>query len=89
MRYSLRRALSLDSVDGCTHNPKVGGSNPPPATKLFIGLQAKLLFPAGAKKVNSGCFGGLFQFASRSDGPRTIRTTLLLAARFDSIKASP
>jgi hypothetical protein len=21
MRYSLRRALSLDSVDGCTHNP--------------------------------------------------------------------
>jgi hypothetical protein len=33
MRYSLRRALSLDSVDGGTHNPKVGGSNPPPATK--------------------------------------------------------
>src|ERR1035441_9132560 len=29
MRYSLRRALSLDSA----HNPKVGGSNPPPATK--------------------------------------------------------
>ncbi len=34
MCYSLRRALSLDSVDGCTHNPKVGGSNPPPATNL-------------------------------------------------------
>jgi hypothetical protein len=32
MHYSLRRALSLDSVDGCTHNPKGGGSNPPPAT---------------------------------------------------------
>jgi len=30
MRYSLRRALSLDSVDGGTHNPKVGGSNPLP-----------------------------------------------------------
>src|ERR1700726_4284244 len=25
MRYSLRRALSLDSVDGCTHNPTVVG----------------------------------------------------------------
>jgi hypothetical protein len=36
MRYSLRRALSLDSVDGCTHNPKVGGSNPPPATNLIL-----------------------------------------------------
>jgi hypothetical protein len=35
MRFSLRRALSLDSVDGGTHNPKVGGSNPPPATKLI------------------------------------------------------
>jgi hypothetical protein len=23
-----------------THNPKVGGSNPPPATNLFSGLQA-------------------------------------------------
>jgi hypothetical protein len=23
MRYSLRRALSLDSVDGCTHNPTI------------------------------------------------------------------
>src|SRR4029077_4094935 len=36
MRYSLRRALSLDSVGGCTHNPKVGGSNPPPATNLKV-----------------------------------------------------
>jgi hypothetical protein len=27
MRYSLRRALSLDHVDGGTHNPKVGGSD--------------------------------------------------------------
>ena len=36
MRYSLRRALSLDSVDGGTHNPKVGGSNPPPATNLIL-----------------------------------------------------
>jgi hypothetical protein len=29
MLYSLRRALSLDSVDGGTHNPMVGISNPP------------------------------------------------------------
>src|SRR5437667_3489805 len=36
MRYSLRRAMFLDSVDGCTHNPKVGGSNPPPATNLIL-----------------------------------------------------
>ena len=41
------------------HNPKVGGSNPPPATNLFIGLQVKLLFPAGAKRGIIGCFGGL------------------------------
>jgi hypothetical protein len=31
MRSSLHRASSLDSVDGCIPNPKVGGSNPPPA----------------------------------------------------------
>jgi hypothetical protein len=39
MRYSLRRAMSLDSVDGCTHNPKVGGSNPPPATNQLLSYQ--------------------------------------------------
>ncbi len=72
-----------------THNPKVGGSNPPPATKFFIGLQAKLLLPAGTKRGIIGCFGGLFHFASRSAGRSTICTTLLLAARFDSIMASP
>src|SRR5271166_1237206 len=33
LRYSLRRVSPLDSVNGGTHNPKVGGSNPPPATK--------------------------------------------------------
>jgi hypothetical protein len=38
MRYSLRRALFLDSVDGGTHNPKVGGSNPP----LLFNHPAKL-----------------------------------------------
>jgi hypothetical protein len=32
MRYSLRRALSSDSIDGGTHNPKVGGSNHPAPT---------------------------------------------------------
>jgi hypothetical protein len=36
MRYSLRRALSLDSVDGGTYEPKVGGLNPPPATNLKL-----------------------------------------------------
>ncbi len=33
LRYSLRRVSPLDSVNSSTHNPKVGGSNPPPATK--------------------------------------------------------
>src|SRR6266481_590575 len=36
LRYSLRRVSPLDSVNGGTHNPKVGGSNPPPATILSI-----------------------------------------------------
>src|ERR1700726_2208792 len=62
------------------HNPKVGGSNPPPATNLIIGLQAKLLFPARAKRGIIGCFGGLFHFASLSAGRRTLCTTFLLAA---------
>jgi hypothetical protein len=64
MRYSLRRALSLDSVNGGTHNPKVVGSNPTLATNAIIGLQAKLLFPAAARRRIQGCFGGLFHFAS-------------------------
>src|ERR1022692_3180367 len=68
------------------HNPKVGGSNPPPATNSIIGLQAKLLLPAGAKMSNPGC---LFHFAALSAGRSAICTTLLLAARFDSIMASP
>jgi hypothetical protein len=71
------------------HNPKVGGSNPPPATNAIIGLQAKLLFPAGAKRGIQGCFGGLFHFASFRAGRSAICTTLLLAVRFDSIMASP
>jgi hypothetical protein len=38
---SLRRTSPLDSVNSCTHNPKVGGSNPPPATTYgFEGLLA-------------------------------------------------
>src|SRR5204863_6974752 len=65
------------------HNPKVGGSNPPPATNAIIGLQARLLLPARAKRGTIGCFGSLFHFASRSAGRSTICTTLLLAARFD------
>src|ERR1022692_2837441 len=34
LRYSLRRVSPLDSVNRRPHNPKVGGSNPPPATNL-------------------------------------------------------
>jgi hypothetical protein len=33
-----------------SHNPKVGGSNPPPATKLFIGLRASDVSLAGAER---------------------------------------
>jgi hypothetical protein len=76
-------------VDRLAHNPKVGGSNPPPATNFFIGLQAGLLFPAGAKRGNHGCFGGHFHFAALSAGRSAICTTLLLASRFDSIMESP
>ena len=38
------------------HNPKVGGSNPPPATKFFFGLQAKLIFSAGAIRAALAAF---------------------------------
>jgi hypothetical protein len=34
MRYSLRRALSLDSVNRGTHNPTIGSSNPGPTLQL-------------------------------------------------------
>src|SRR5208282_3484839 len=36
LRYSLRRVSPLDYVNCGTHNPKVGGSNPPPATNLNL-----------------------------------------------------
>src|SRR5450631_1229429 len=36
--YSLRRVSPLDSVNWGSHNPKVGGSNPPPATNGVAGL---------------------------------------------------
>ena len=39
LRYSLRRVSPLDSVNWGSHNPKVGGSNPPPATKFFNRLR--------------------------------------------------
>ena len=29
----------------CTHNPKVGGSNPPPATNYFAGISAISFLP--------------------------------------------
>src|SRR5208337_1374392 len=39
LRYSLRRVSPLDSVNWGSHNPKVGGSNPPPATKQLLATQ--------------------------------------------------
>src|SRR5260370_10734675 len=88
LSFSCPIRVLLRSLQGFSratpHNPKVGGSNPPPATNLIIGLQAKLLFPARAKRGTHGCYGGLFHFASLSAGRRAICTTLLLAARFDS-----
>jgi hypothetical protein len=39
LRYSLRRVSPLDSANWGSHNPKVGGSNPPPATNFFIWFQ--------------------------------------------------
>jgi hypothetical protein len=45
MRYSLRRALSLDSVDGGTHNPTVGIVRPRclPAHLRPFGVECQLL----------------------------------------------
>jgi hypothetical protein len=48
MRYSLRRALSLDSVDGGTHNPTVGLSNPPPSLEVFKCFTKDDFIPATA-----------------------------------------
>src|SRR3989442_1520615 len=48
LRYSLRRVSPLDSVNCGTHNPKVGGSNPPPATIRTsppIGLPSRFQSP--------------------------------------------
>src|SRR5712692_173377 len=66
----LRRKVVKFAVSHETHNPKVGGSNPPPATKPFIELRASDVFTAGAKKGNKqasavkcdkrSCFGSLF-----------------------------
>ena len=50
VRYSLRRTLSLDSVDGA-HNPKVGGSNPPPATKSNLHKNNHLDLIARVRKI--------------------------------------
>ena len=44
LRYSLRRVSPLDSVNCGTHNPKVGGSNPPPATNFFKDLEAPVIW---------------------------------------------
>jgi hypothetical protein len=87
------------AVDRLAHNPKVGGSNPPPATKLFIGLRASDVFTAGAKKGNkpasavkgdkTTASGSSFHFAFLTSCLSAICTTLLLASRFDSIMALP
>ena len=81
------------------HNPKVGGSNPPPATNAIIELRATDVFTERAKKgtmaasrrnaINKGCFGSSFHFAFLTSCLSTICTTLLLASRFDSIMALP
>src|SRR6267378_6134006 len=80
------------------HNPKVGGSNPPPATKSFIELRASDVFTAGAKKGNKQASAvkcdneaalASFHFASLASCLSAISTTLLLASRFDSIMALP
>jgi hypothetical protein len=76
------------------HSPKVGGSNPPPATNAIIGLQVFRLQAGGQQNCglpsgNQGCSGSLFYFASLRAGRSAIRTTLLLAWRFDFIKAFP
>ena len=68
------------------HNPKVGGSNPPPATNFLIGLQAVGNSTKGAKR---GASAALFHFATFNSGRSTICTTLLLATRLVSIMAFP
>jgi hypothetical protein len=49
MRYSLRRALSLDSVDGGTHNPTECGSDVPtevvPETEAQAAWDRSEMFP--------------------------------------------
>jgi hypothetical protein len=74
----LSRALSLDFVNSCTHDPKVGGSNPPPRNQRQ-GKKEALLTAASAA----------FYFANFRAGRSAICTTLLLAERSDSIMASP
>ena len=71
MRYSLRRALSLDSVAGGTHNPKGGGSNPAPATNPFIRIQTTYSFLEGKRAFRDpGVTAAFFHFASLRTGPK-------------------
>jgi hypothetical protein len=53
LRYSLRRVSPLDSVNGGTHNPKVGGSNPPPATNSINHLAGFTDFHLGQIRVTN------------------------------------
>src|SRR5579862_2065195 len=68
------------------HNPKVGGSNPPPATNAIIGLPVK---STSSRRGRKGRFGGPFYFAAFNSGRSTICTTLLLASRLVVISALP
>src|ERR1019366_8675590 len=92
MRYSLRRALSLDSVDGGTHNPKVGGSNPPPpATIRFNRLRVS--GRANRLTKSAGCVSAhpvsLYAVAVTAANPsnNNCPTTIAFAALFCSATA--
>jgi hypothetical protein len=58
-------------------------------TSEIIRVTSKATFSRRSKEGIEGCFGGLFYFASFKAGRSATCTTLLLAARFDSIMASP
>jgi hypothetical protein len=48
----LRREVFEFAVSHETHNPKVGGSNPPPATNLFNHLPGMAISDLGQIRVN-------------------------------------
>jgi hypothetical protein len=77
------------------HNPKVGGSNPPPATNAIIELRGSQIFDCGLKWSNKVCSSKAeavqvtaFYYLPRSCSS-TRCTTDVLALRFASMKAPP